>query len=251
MEFKKQPKLTDIDDGIIEGENSENTEDLLNRNLGQNLKPKQNGISTSGVKDINPDSFLAVKSKHLITALPEEEFDEMYNEGSEKLRNMNKMSLAEAFEDDDIMDFIEEEDDISDNKKMSLLSSQLPGWGSWGGVGLKTRTSKIVKVDPYQKRKDKIIVNDYSNEKLKKHLVSSLPFPFTSVEAFESSIRNPIGRSFVPETVHNALVLPALITKMGQIIEPMTEEELNNKNEPLKFQKKGTGRKPFITKKIK
>ena len=250
LAFKKQPKLTDIDDGLNEGLNDANTNDeSVNQNDVRRLKPKNNGV-TNPVTDINPESFLTVKSKHLITAVPEDEFDELFDDGGEKVRNMNKMSLAEAFEDDDIVnDFMEEVDQAENGKKTNdKLSAQLPGWGSWGGVGVKIVERKKVHTERKIGNKERIIVNDYSNDKLKKHLVSSLPFPFTSVEAFESSIRNPVGRNYVPETVHNALVLPPVITKMGQVIEPMSEDALNNKSgDQSKFRKKGKGKRktPF------
>lgn len=56
--------------------------------------------------------------------------------------------------------------------------------------------------------------------------VSQLPYQFTSVKDFEASVRAPIGRTFVPEAVHKKLTTPAVTTKKGTVIEPMTENEL-------------------------
>lgn len=232
----------------MENEYPENIEDMSNIH---NVKYKQNGCTISAVKDINLDSFLNVKTKHLITALPEAEIDEIYYEEGEKVKNMNKISLAEAFEYDDVVDFVDEEMETIGNSKINTLSSQLPGWGSWGGVGVKIKKQNFLKIIPKQGQKDRIIVNNSSNDKIKKHLVSTIPFPFTSVEAFEASIRNPIGRSFVPETVHNALVLPVMVTKIGKIIEPMTEEVLNQKHETSNLQQKGNGKITFPPRKNK
>lgn len=66
--------------------------------------------------------------------------------------------------------------------------------------------------------------------KAKEHQVSELPYPFTSVEDFEASIRAPIGRTFVPESAHKKLTDPAVKTRLGQIIEPMDKECLLKRN---------------------
>lgn len=65
-----------------------------------------------------------------------------------------------------------------------------------------------------------------SNEKIKSHLVSDLPFPFTSVSDFEASIRAPIGNEFVPQIAHKALTKPPIKTKLGTVIQPMDENNL-------------------------
>lgn len=56
--------------------------------------------------------------------------------------------------------------------------------------------------------------------------VTDLPYQFRRVKDFEASIRAPVGRLFVPENMHRKLTVPAVKTKMGAVIEPMTENEL-------------------------
>lgn len=56
--------------------------------------------------------------------------------------------------------------------------------------------------------------------------VSDLPYPFKSVKDFEASVRAPVGRLFVPEAAHKKLIAPATVTKIGTVIEPITEDEL-------------------------
>lgn len=56
--------------------------------------------------------------------------------------------------------------------------------------------------------------------------VSELPYQFKTVKDFEASVRAPVGRTFVPEAMHKKLTAPAVTTKMGTVIEPMTETEL-------------------------
>ena len=56
--------------------------------------------------------------------------------------------------------------------------------------------------------------------------VSDLPFPFTSVADYEASIRQPIGKNWVPETVFQKLTEPKIVTKAGTIIQPMDKSAL-------------------------
>lgn len=74
-----------------------------------------------------------------------------------------------------------------------------------------------------------MVIIENRDEKLQKHLVSNLPFPFTSVDDYEKSIRLPIGSDFVPATAHRLLTKPAVTTKSGTIIEPMNEQILVHK----------------------
>ncbi|KAL7635936.1 UNVERIFIED_CONTAM: hypothetical protein RMT77_013753 [Armadillidium vulgare] len=68
-------------------------------------------------------------------------------------------------------------------------------------------------------------------------MVSELPFPFAAVKDFEASIRQPIGRTFVPEVSHKKLIAPPVVQKMGTVIEPMGEECLIKNYEDHKRRK--------------
>ena len=122
---------------------------------------------------------------------------------------------------------------------------RLPGWGSWGGKDLKLPSRKrkrfIVKFPKEAPRRDEnkgdVVIIEEKSPKIKKHLVSELPFPFTSVQDYEASMRAPIGRDFVPEKTFSKLITPAIKTKMGKIIEPMTDDVLV-KTSNLKKKKK-------------
>lgn len=124
---------------------------------------------------------------------------------------------------------------------------RLLGWGSWAGANIKkskaVRKKKrfILKFPKDAPRKDEnkgdVIIFEGDNEKLKEHLVNELPYPFTSVQDFEASIRAPLGRTFVPENAHMRLVQPAVYTRLGQVIEPMTEDVLVKKQPTLKRRK--------------
>lgn len=69
-----------------------------------------------------------------------------------------------------------------------------------------------------------------------------MPYPFKSVKDFEASVRAPVGRLFVPEAAHKKLTAPPTVTKMGTVIQPMTEDELLRHETPVKG--KGKGNRP-------
>lgn len=243
--FEKKARLGDVDEALNEGGDDEGasyirpSKKLLNE-VKRKKEEKQSLLRGNG--DINPESFLSVKSKHLITAIPKsQDFDDIDDEGEiEELSKVNKLSLAEAFEDDDIInDFQQEAEEIE--KKTADDDAILPGWGNWGGVGVKAKKLKFEKKTPVVKKKARVIISSKVNEKLQKHLISSVPFPFKSVQDFEASMRLPIGRDFIPETAHRKLTLPSVVTKAGTVIEPMTEEILvqNSSGVKNKFEKRG------------
>lgn len=146
--------------------------------------------------------------------------------------------ISEAFEDEEIVaEFNKEKAAEIEKSKPKKIDLTLPGWGSWGGKDLKVPKKKrrkfIIKFPKEPKRKDmnkgKVIINEDGNEKARAHLVSEIPFPFKTVKDFEASIRAPIGSTFVPELPHRRMIRPPVRTKMGAIIEPMSEEILLKK----------------------
>lgn len=242
--FVKKAKLGDVDEALNEGDVEEETVHIPSKRLLNEIKAKkaEKEKFMKGSNDIDPESFLSVKSKHLITAIPKsQDLDEVDDEFEvNQLSKANKMSLAEAFESDDIInDFTEEVETEAKKNAATDDATTLPGWGNWGGHGVKAPNPKFFKKVPEVKRKDRIIISSATNEKLQKHLVSTVPFPFKSVQDFEASMRLPIGRDFIPESAHRKLTLPSIVTKAGTIIEPMTEDILVQKGPPVKIMKKG------------
>jgi U3 small nucleolar RNA-associated protein 14 len=48
-----------------------------------------------------------------------------------------------------------------------------------------------------------------------------VPFPFTSREQYERSIRQPLGKQWNTASATSALCAPRVTTKAGEVIEPM------------------------------
>ncbi|KAL9696802.1 hypothetical protein quinque_016381 [Culex quinquefasciatus] len=209
LEFKKKASLADADVELDEGLTAQET--------------------------INTKAFVQVKPKHLLNAIPDLTTAGDLSEDEEDDPELAKrLTIAEAFADDDIVaDFEQDKAKERERNAPQQVDTSLPGWGSWGGAGIKQKTRrKMFKKIPVLPRKDdnreKVIINEDAvvSKKLSSHLVNELPFPFTSVRDYEASLRAPLGRTFVPETAHATLVEPAVVTKMGAVIEPMKKELL-------------------------
>ncbi|XP_013883625.1 U3 small nucleolar RNA-associated protein 14 homolog A [Austrofundulus limnaeus] len=149
--------------------------------------------------------------------------------------------IKEAFAGDDVIsDFIREKRKQEEAGKPKAVDLTLPGWGEWGGLGLRPSKRKRrrfrTKAAPAPPRADRhlpsVIISEKRNSSVSLHQVSSLPFPFENHAQFESCIRAPLGRTWNTERTVKKVTKPRVLTRLGTIIEPMDQEEL------LKDQKK-------------
>ncbi|KAM4560592.1 U3 small nucleolar RNA-associated protein 14 homolog A [Fundulus diaphanus] len=143
--------------------------------------------------------------------------------------------IKEAFAGDDIIsDFLKDKKRQEDEGKPKVIDLMLPGWGEWGGMGLKPPKRKHrkfkVKSAPPPPRKDQrlpsVIISEKRNTSISLHQVHSLPFPFENHAQFESCIRSPLGRTWNTERTVKKVTKPRVVTLMGAIIDPMADEEL-------------------------
>ncbi|XP_026152048.1 U3 small nucleolar RNA-associated protein 14 homolog A [Mastacembelus armatus] len=143
--------------------------------------------------------------------------------------------IREAFAGDDVMsDFLRDKRMQEDAGKPKVVDLTLPGWGEWGGMGLKLTRKKSrrhrIKTALPPPRKDQhlpsVIISEKRNRSISLHQVNSLPFPFENHIQFENTIRSPLGRTWNTEQTVKKLVKPEVITQLGAIIEPMAREEL-------------------------
>lgn len=63
------------------------------------------------------------------------------------------------------------------------------------------------------------------------HQPKKVPFPYTTVQQYEASLRQPVSRGFVRETAFKALNKPEVVTKLGHIINPLNKEDFFKKKE--------------------
>ncbi|XP_050424071.1 U3 small nucleolar RNA-associated protein 14 homolog A [Adelges cooleyi] len=224
----KRPK-TKIDEPL--NENIINSSELstthiesgkLNINIENKKKENEN---------INPTEFLKVTPVHLDTkelAQIEDCIDD--GEKQEKL-------IAEAFADDDLINEFKEEKKKLEEESKPKNETELPGWGSWAGPNIKKKKNFKRRtnmgmfrtpVKPPRKdfHREKVIIHEKSDDSIKCHMVSELPYPFRDVEEYEETIKLPVGQTWVPETVFRKLTAPPVITEMGQVIDPINEDSV-------------------------
>ncbi|XP_058824153.1 U3 small nucleolar RNA-associated protein 14 homolog A [Topomyia yanbarensis] len=233
LAFKKKATLADAD---IE----------LDESVGKGANPVDKAKITQTFHDppvvsstaiIDPQNFVKMKPKHLLNAIPDLSTAGDGLSDDEDVRLKQKLTIAEAFEDDDIVvDFERDKQEEQDRSQPKAVDLFLPGWGSWVGPGIdqnkiRKNRRKLFKPVPKLPRRDdnkeRVIVNeDGVSKKLTTHLVNELPFPFVTVKDYEASLRAPVGRTFIPETAHSTLVEPRVVTKIGAVIEPIKKSIL-------------------------
>ena len=227
-----------IDEELIE--TNQRSSEVENKDLDilKSVLTRKCKTINSSDKEIKPKKKIS-KPVILKSSVP----DSVTVEEDNELNDENSLLREEAFRDDNAIDeFMKDKKEAIEKDQPKDVDLSLQGWGSWGGYGIGPNKKKqerfTVKYSQSLHRKDKdkinVIINESSNNKLKKHLVSELPFPFKTVKDFEASIRAPIGSTFVPENAFRRMIKPSVTTKLGTIIEPMTEDVLLKKTKKTK-----------------
>ncbi|XP_026881323.2 U3 small nucleolar RNA-associated protein 14 homolog A isoform X1 [Electrophorus electricus] len=180
-------------------------------------------------KEIDPKEVLTKEAKTItvplvLTAVEEEE--ESFAEQA--------AIIKEAFAGDDVIsDFLKDKRKQEEAGRPKVVDLTLPGWGEWGGVGLKPSRQKRrkfrLKAAAAPPRKDQklpaVIISEKRNASIAAHQVSQLPFPFQNSAQFESCMRSPVGQTWNTQNTVKKLTAPRVVTKLGAIIQPMAKED--------------------------
>ncbi|KAG5334863.1 UT14A protein, partial [Acromyrmex charruanus] len=243
LEFEDPKRKPILDSPLEETTSMENIHEESNlTSLKKIVNTVQEPAGTSNEMEIDPKKYVNIKPKHLKTQLPD--VATAGDDDSEQEEETHRI-MSEAFADDNVVEeFRKEKEEEMKKSQPQNIDLSLPGWGSWGGPNIKKskaarkKSRFILNVPKQMPRKPEnqgnVIIFEHENEKLKKHLVKELPYPFTRVKDFEATIRAPISRTFVPMNAHVRLIQPAVKTKLGQVIEPMDENELVKKQPMVK-----------------
>ncbi|NWH80694.1 UT14A protein, partial [Piaya cayana] len=158
--------------------------------------------------------------------------------------------ITEAFAGDDVVaDFRREKRKAEQAAKPQPVNLVLPGWGEWGGTGLKPSAKKVkrflLKPPPAPPRKDQhlphVIMSERRNIHAAAHQVNELPFPFEKHQQFEQSIRMPLGTTWNTQRAFQKLTSPRVVTRAGHIIQPISAEDV-----PVVATAAGTGARPAL-----
>ncbi|XP_070615935.1 U3 small nucleolar RNA-associated protein 14 homolog A [Erythrolamprus reginae] len=145
-----------------------------------------------------------------------------------------RQMIREAFASDNVLDdFLKEKRAAEEAGKPKAIDLVLPGWGEWGGLGLRPSKKKkkrfLIKPTPGPPRKDRhlphVLLNEQRNVLAAAHRVNQLPFPFENSRQFERSIQVPVGSTWNTQRAFQQLTAPRIITQPGQIIHPITAED--------------------------
>ncbi|KAK9945694.1 hypothetical protein M0R45_011193 [Rubus argutus] len=189
------------------------------------------------VKDLDEDSDADSEGQMVdgvLSAVPEPSY---------QLPSQEEL-IRQAFAADNVEDEFKKtkEDILNEENPEPEKPVLLPGWGQWTNVQKKKgipsymqkehESAKKKREEAIKQRKDAnlkhvIISEKPPNKKAQKLFTQSLPYPFTSKEIFEQSIRMPLGPEFNPASTVGALNRPEVIKKPGVIIKPIEFEEVN------------------------
>ncbi|KAJ4968744.1 hypothetical protein NE237_015445 [Protea cynaroides] len=163
--------------------------------------------------------------------------------------------IHRAFAGDNVEeDFEKDKLEILNEENPELEKPVLvPGWGQWTHIQQKKglppwmleehENGKKKREEALKKRKDArlkhVIISEKIDKKAEKLHTKTLPYPYTSREVFEQSIRMPIGPEFNPATSVGALNRPEVVKKPGVIIRPIKFEEVNPYEKAEEHKKSG------------
>ncbi|XP_005310968.2 U3 small nucleolar RNA-associated protein 14 homolog A isoform X1 [Chrysemys picta bellii] len=145
-----------------------------------------------------------------------------------------RLVIKEAFAGDDVIaDFLQEKRKVEQAGKPQAMDLVLPGWGEWGGTGLRPSARKrkrfLIKPVSGPPRRDQhlphVIISQQRNILAAAHQVNEVPFPFDRRQQFERSIRAPVGPTWNTQRAFQKLTAPRILTQPGHIIQPISAED--------------------------
>uniref|UniRef100_A0ACD5WWD1 Uncharacterized protein n=1 Tax=Avena sativa TaxID=4498 RepID=A0ACD5WWD1_AVESA len=237
---------TEIEVGIL-ADNSWKKVKSSKANGDRNMKESRNKskVQISSAVDPNPklhnsDSDSEEEMVDGFLTIPDEK---------EKYKLPSQADLIrQAFAGDDVEAEFE-------NDKLEALNEEnpepeepalVPGWGQWTDIQQKRglpswmvkehEDAKRKREEALKRRKDAklnhVIISEHVDKKAEKLLATNLPFPYTSNDVYENSIRMPLGPDFNPAISVSALNRPAIVKKPGVVIKPIQYEEINPHEKP-------------------
>ncbi|CAG9539242.1 unnamed protein product [Cercopithifilaria johnstoni] len=186
---------------------------------------------------LDPRHFLQIETM----ALPQvsANFVEVLEDTNQQVEDQEEI-IAKAFEDVDVIgDFEAEKEAAEAAENPKDIDLTLQGWGSWTGPGITNRKkNRFVIKAPRKKRKDAgktgLIISEAVDPSIEKIQLKSIPFPYTTVEDYETVVRQPLGKEWNPQRVHMKLIRPQIVTKAGRIIKPLGKSVLENESDEEK-----------------
>ncbi|KAJ3861098.1 Utp14-domain-containing protein [Lentinula novae-zelandiae] len=238
--LKKQNKKTEEekarvkDDAVVEIE-LENVLAAPNVSKGQEEAPTTSAVTASKNKSKR-------KGKAQISDEDSVSNDSEVEEQEKMLRMKGKKAKAtKAFEQRELVarafagDNVVKEFEEAKRREIAMdapteVDTTLPGWGSWGGNGVRKGApkphliKKIAGIDPKSRadyNKAHVIISEKRDKKASKYLVPDLPYPYTSKAQFDRRMQQPLGPEWNTRVGFQRGTLPKVVKKMGTVIDPL------------------------------
>ena len=171
----------------------------------------------------------------------------------EEQRKEQEALIQQAFADEEILENLIKEKEAAIEKEAKPVDTNqaLPGWNEWGGAAEedsslnKTQKARMARLEAKrkieldalrQKRRDNSLQHVFINESAEayvnpKFVAKKVPYPYSSQEQYEESVRLPLGKEWNAATVVEKLTTPPVRTKKGKIIEPL-DSGVRRRNTP-------------------
>jgi U3 small nucleolar RNA-associated protein 14 len=188
----------------------EETEKLLKELKGETVEQENEDTITSKFKFDGDDSAPKKKRKT-------KEVREILSSKDEQQKKL----IEKAFEIDEMDEVANEEWEKEDAEQKAKEPKKLKGWGSWTGSNIKTLE---LPPEPPKFRTEKLIVNSERDKKAAKYLVKRLPAPYKSARQYDSVHKIPLSKQLNSKRVFQQLIQPEILTRPGDIIEPLSQE---------------------------
>lgn len=166
--------------------------------------------------------------------------------------------IRRAFAGDDVEEEFQKdkEEILNEENPEPEKPMLLPGWGQWTHVQKKRglpswmltehANAKKKREEALKKRKDahlkNVIISEKVDKKAEKLHTKTLPYPYTSQEVFEQSMRMPMGPDFNPATTIGAINCPEVVKRSGVIIKPIKAEEMKSYERAVEQKQSGKKR---------
>ncbi|XP_026385176.1 U3 small nucleolar RNA-associated protein 14 homolog A-like isoform X2 [Papaver somniferum] len=151
--------------------------------------------------------------------------------------------IRNAFAGDDVEEEFEKEklETLNEENPEPEKPTLVPGWGQWTHIQKKKGLPSWMveehviaqkkREDALKERKDShlkhVIISERLDKKAEKLHTATVPYPYTSQEQYERTLRVPLGPDFNPATKVGALIRPDVVKEPGVIIKPIEYEEVD------------------------
>ncbi|CAJ0905488.1 11198_t:CDS:10 [Entrophospora sp. SA101] len=227
---------------VTNKKNETKSDKLVNKLKRQKQSRKEDDveIDLDNVLTFN-ESLQKIEKQTKVVKITDKEIEEVDVEEDEKITNdyihskdtlkfTQRELVSRAFANDNVVqEFEVEKQAIIDEDAPKEEDITLPGWGAWGGKGVRKRKRrKLISTIPgidSSKRKDSklkhVVINEKRVKKAKKYLSTNVPYPFKNTNQYEHSLHTPLGKEWNTVEVYQKLNKPRVITKLGSIIDPL------------------------------